>query len=168
MLPSLSFAPSASRDEPKLPLGIDRGELKTRNWSMLNNPLQNPSTEIRISSPPKTPPNPADIKIPSNIGSECHSSYRVPLVLPMTEALHQKVEEIDNGLSGVNKASLTPEDKQSRNPSNNKENRSTSNKEIPMHCTHFCRQPTRSPTSHRLDTRKFLPDSSHLYQSEKP
>lgn len=154
MLPSLPFGPSASGNGPKLPLGIVGGEPKTRNWSMINDPLQDPSPESSISSPPKTPPNPADIKIPSTVGSECHSSHRVPLVIPMTEIPHQKVEEIDNWLSEVNKASstgvprpkqhprmrkegglfkLSPktmvDDKQSRAPSNNKENRSTSNKE---------------------------------------
>ena len=154
VLPSLSFGPSASVDGPKSPLGINGGAPKTRNWSMINDPLQNPSPESSISSPPKTPPNPADIKIPSSVGSECHSSHRVPLVIPMTEVPHQKVEEIDNWLSEVNKASLTGvprpkqyprmrkegglfklspktvlEDKQSRAPSNNKANRSTSNKE---------------------------------------
>lgn len=154
MLPSLAFGFYPSRDEPKLPLGIDGGTPKNRNWSMINDPLQNPSPEPSISSPPKTPPNPADIKIPSSVGSECHSSHRVPLVIPMTEVPLQRVEEIDNWLSEVNMASLADvprpkgrsrmrkdggvfklspktmlEDKQSRGPSNNKENRSTSNKE---------------------------------------
>lgn len=154
VLPSLSSGLNPSGGDPKLALDIDSDAPKTRNWSMINDPLQNPSPESSISSPPKTPPNPADIKIPSSVGSECHSSHRVPLVIPMTEVSHQKVEEIDNWLSEVNMASLTDvprpkqhsrmrkdggifklspkttvQDKKSRAPSNNKENRSTSNKE---------------------------------------
>lgn len=154
ILPSLAAGSNPSSGDPKLPLGIDGGTPKARNWSMINDPLQNPSPESSISSPPKTPPNPADIRIPSSVGSECHSSHRVPLVIPMTEVPLQRVEEIDNWLSDVNMASSTDvqrpkgrsrmrkdgglfklcpksmlEDKQSRGLSSNKENRSTSTKE---------------------------------------
>ena len=40
-------------------------------------------------------------------------------------------------------------------------------KKIPIPCTQFCPQSTRSPPSHRLDSHKLLPASSHLYQNEK-
>ena len=168
MLPSLSFRPSASGDGPKLPLGIDRGEPKTRNWSMINDPLQNSSPEIRISSPPKT------LRILRI--SKFHQAL-VPSVIQAI-ASHSCIQwqkpptrrwkRLTIGWVESTRHLWLPRISNQELQATTKRIDRQATKKIPMHCTQFCRQPTRSPTSHRLDTRKLLPASSHLYQSEKP